>query len=1030
MKKNLLLIALLFVLSLCLFSCGKGEEDPVENPTVDTPTPTYPTKTDDINVIKTDEAVVLDVDDIKEYDLNNYITYTGTEYTFNLSTENKGVVNAQLVNGKLIINAVKGGNENVVVSLNNKKITFRVTVNETTVTPVVELPVFEDLEISYSIDKNNSYEVTMAPKDANGYEDFTYSLKTEIQNVEIVEDKLVLTLSSVGTKTFVVVVSFGDELTLEFNVIVTTTMEKNVNVLNGSFDNGLEGWTLKGEFGVITDKSSWWTEEMPMFNEGNYFSGYDVDGTSYESLTGTLTSSIFTLAGNGYISFMLGGAANENCYITVETTQGEVIALYRNTMFTDFPEGFILGENIEEGKAMVGNTVFMANFVKYKADLSKYIGQELKVVVHDNATSGWGLLFFDELNTYNAGELEDYVLAINELADFTELNSLFDLEIKSQFDFTLESYANYQNTINNAKEMIKNIGIKQETVDSLCADILTAVNNLVVRDILVKDVELNKVVIVNNTVELLFADYFDTNDLSSVTFTATSDYQIVVTDKGVVLPTEGLESLVIEVTLNALYKDEVKQTVTINIEVTGDPTPVVKDEVINIEVDFYQTKTNKFEYDLTSNIENVAGLESTYSLLVNENWEELEETTILVDELGLYEYEVKVSAKFNEEEFTVTYLLVIEVIDTTEYQLINGDFETGNLEGWTLYGPMGAVSSNTNYWLNDSENVLGYEFGLEGSYMFSAYATDVESAYGALSSSKFIVGGSGWMTFKIGAAKNTDWVNIQVVDAANGDILMTFGNTNWQDRTNGAKSGCTLIPYKADLSSLLGKEVYIRVVDNAKNDYGLFFLDSFFTYHKAEPSDEYSLAVDLGIRGNIYEMVNGGFEEGLKGWSVYDGEEPGKVSDLNGYWNSNISFEKDGNFLFHGLEGQSFETDPSLEYRMGVLRSNIVMLKANSIIAFKLGGAKNNTTGIRIVNAATNEVMASFYNTEFNKHEGNEGRLMQYVYEFSNESEVLCYIEIYDASTSDWGLICVDSIVCNLASKDLVDGFEAINQIN
>ena len=124
------------------------------------------------------------------------------------------------------------------------------------------------------------------------------------------------------------------------------------------------------------------------------------------------------------------------------------------------------------------------------------------------------------------------------------------------------------------------------------------------------------------------------------------------------------------------------------------------------------------------------------------------------------------------------------------------------------------------------------------------------------------------------------------------------------------------------------------------------------------------------------------------------------------------------------------ETDPSLEYRMGTIRSNVVLLKENSIITFKLGGAKNPNVGIRVVDANTGNVMAEFYNTEFNKHEGNEGRLMQYVYQLSNADATECYVEIFDYATHDWGLIAVDSIVLNASTKNLPGSFEAINQKN
>lgn len=1036
MKKNFLLV-LLLCLSVFLFSCGGNDEEnngnqPVvpSNPTEVLPTdePTkVETPVDEIVVNKNYESLTMNVGETKEYNLADYIIYTGTQYSFICETENKSVVSANIEEGKLIIKAINKGEEQVVISLNNKKITFSVIVTEFIVD--LEQPVFKDIIITYSIDEMNCYEILLSPVDSGDYKEFSYSLENENEYVSINDDKLTVTTDKIIELDIVVLVSCDNDYQTQFSVSITTTTEKVVNVVNGSFDNDLEGWTLSGEFGVITDLGTWWTEGLPIYNVGNYFSGYDVDGTSYESETGTLTSSVFTLDGNGYITFMLGGCGNENCYVTVETKDGEVLALYRNTMFKDFPDGFVLGENIEEGKAMVGNSVFMANFVKYKADLTKYIGEELQVVIHDNATSGWGLVFFDELVTYNIDDLEGYVLANNELADLSELKTLLDNAIVEQGDYTESSYETYQALINYGKEVVLNVSIKQDEVDVLCDQILTAIENLEVRAILVKEVSLNKTVIVSDEINLVFSDYFDTNNLSDVTFDAISDEEIVVNEDGVILQTSGMEPHKITITLNALYKGEVKKTVEVSVEVTSDPTPVVKEETVNLVVDFYETDEDVLEFDLSSNIVNVAGLELEYSLLGGEETIVLEDSLFTANSVGLYEYEVEIACEFNNEEFVVSYLLKVEIKDTTDYQLVNGDFEKGTLEGWTMFGPIGDVSNQTNYWLNDLENVLGYEFGLDGQYMFNAYAIDREVEYGSLVSSTFTIGGSGWMTFKIGAAKNTDWVHIEIVDASNGDILATFGNTLWADRTNGAKSGCSLIPYKADLSELLGKEVYIRVVDNAKNDYGLFFLDSFYTYYENEPSDEFNVALDLGIQGNIYEVINGGFEEGLKGWSVYEGEEPGKVSNLDGYWVDNFSFEKDGNYLFHALEGQSYETDPSLEYRIGVLRSNLVVLKANSIISFKLGAAKNDSTGIRFVNAATGEVIGSFYNTEFNKHDGNEGRLMQYVYQFANETEIECYIEIYDNATSDWGLVAVDSIICNLDSKEIENSFEAINQV-
>ena len=69
-----------------------------------------------------------------------------------------------------------------------------------------------------------------------------------------------------------------------------------------------------------------------MYNVGKYFSGE----FGSEEHKGTLTSSYFTLGGNGYITFMLGGAGNQDCLVKVEDKDGNILAIYRNTLFADF----------------------------------------------------------------------------------------------------------------------------------------------------------------------------------------------------------------------------------------------------------------------------------------------------------------------------------------------------------------------------------------------------------------------------------------------------------------------------------------------------------------------------------------------------------------------------------------------------------------------------------------------------------------------------------------------------------------------
>ena len=57
----------------------------------------------------------------------------------------------------------------------------------------------------------------------------------------------------------------------------------------------------------------------------------------------------------------------------------------------------------------------------------------------------------------------------------------------------------------------------------------------------------------------------------------------------------------------------------------------------------------------------------------------------------------------------------------------------------------------------------------------------------------------------------------------------------------------------------------------------------------------------------------------------------------------------------------------------------------------------------------------------------NEGYLIPYFYNFENSESMLCYVEIYDHSSGDWGLVSVDSIVCNATSVP-EGSFAAINK--
>ena len=355
---------------------------------------------------------------------------------------------------------------------------------------------------------------------------------------------------------------------------------------------------------------------------------------------------------------------------------------------------------------------------------------------------------------------------------------------------------------------------------------------------------------------------------------------------------------------------------------------------------------------------------------------------------------------------------------TAEYRLENGGFENG-LEGWTVVGNIGNVSSDKNYWVNDPERAEGFEFGMDGNNMFSAYAPGaLESAVGTLTSSAFKVGGSGFVTFKVGAMRDGNYVYVDVVDAETKQILARYYNGLWAERTDDVKSGCTLVAYKADLSAFTGKEVFFRISDNADSGYGLFFVDSFVTYYESEPEGfNVATPVDYNISGTIYDVFNGGFEMGdVQGW--WNHGEIGVVTNANGYWGDNIPYEKVGDYLFTGVE--SFGADTMREGNRGALTSSVFEIGGTGWISFKLGGGGSALCYVQVIDAVTGEVLARYH-----QQAQRDAILIQYAADLSAYIGRTVRFQVVDQADSGWGCVSFDNLITYHTSKP--EGLDAID---
>lgn len=168
---------------------------------------------------------------------------------------------------------------------------------------------------------------------------------------------------------------------------------------------------------------------------------------------------------------------------------------------------------------------------------------------------------------------------------------------------------------------------------------------------------------------------------------------------------------------------------------------------------------------------------------------------------------------------TVEFKLTVKVIDSTQpddpaagYRVKNGDFSNG-LSGWTMSGEIGEITEKDTFWAQN------YPIGNTGKY-FSG--ENMEGATGTLTSSSFTVGGINKITFKLGAAGNSNcYITLENED---NEILAVWRNIKFEDiggncpieEVGVTKFAVNLATYVADLTEWEGQKLHLVLRDNAK----------------------------------------------------------------------------------------------------------------------------------------------------------------------------------------------------------------------
>ena len=782
------------------------------------------------------------------------------------------------------------------------------------------------------------------------------------------------------------------------------TPNSSAYLVNGGFESAdLSGWTV--EYGDAFDNDCVSSTKTFMFeNDANnnvlsinqtgnwYLTGKGYHGKYSGARTGAIRSTSFLVPEDGVISLKLAGgsltvgkgtgapekAKEKLCFVGFYLKENDkMIAMQTNEYFHEHTEEYVMPDRYASG---VYNT---DNFYEYYVDLSEYKNQEIYIRIVDNDESYYyGYIAVDDIRVgeYSDSQTEGaFFTKVTEYATDVDAPSVY--EIKNG-GFETGSLAGW--TIVEG-EAFSNEGVNTESV------------------------------------------WWNEN----ITYSRDGNYhygKYMPSATGVMRSSEFVlgGSGYISFKLGGCA-DNTKTYLRFMVKRGDEVTEVAR--YSNFKYWNYQFPYVQNGMRLLNMVQYYADFsaylgETMYIEVVDYNSSNEELGCITLDSVKTYWPEKPIW--YDCESFIAAY--ESDVMPDSEYQVVNGGFETGDLTGWTLEGEKIGVVTNASGWWNEN-----LPYNKKGTYLFSGIVNEgagvLESHKGTLTSSAFTVGGSGYITFMLGGGGNPLECYVSIIDAETGEELVRYANRLFNDKgigiINHGSNLANMIWYKADLSEFMGRSLKIQIVDNSVSNWGLITADSFVTYYKEEAGvpEKANLAVDIKPEplpdtvlgeNNKYQVLNGDFETGdLTGWTLsttFGATEMGYVSGQDVFWkNADKPYNKDGRFLFTGIE----DVMGSMEGAHGTLTSSIFTVGGCGFITFKLGGGYNSECYIEIVDASTNEVVAKYHN---DNDGSNEGRMFCFKADLTVFMGTEVYIRVVDNASYDWGCLAVDSFITYYSS--------------
>ncbi|MBR2966857.1 MAG: hypothetical protein IKC52_05280 [Clostridia bacterium] len=790
-------------------------------------------------------------------------------------------------------------------------------------------------------------------------------------------------------------------------------------IVNGGFESAdLSGWTV--EYGDAFNDDCVSSQQTFMFeNDSNnnvlsinhtgnwYLTGKGFHGRFSGARTGALRSTSFVVPKDGVVSLKLAGGAltvgkgtnapqkeeEKLCFVGFYLVENDkMIAMQTNEYFHEHTEDYIIPERYQTG---VYNT---DNFYEYFVDLSDYAGQEVYIRIVDNDQSYYyGYIAVDDIRIGEYTEPQTEGVFFTKVINYQTEATAPSIHEIANGGFETGSLAGWTVVSGDA---FSNEGVNSESV------------------------WWNENIPYSKDGNFHYGKYMPT----ATGVMRSSEF--VLGGSGYITYKLGGCANNSQTYLRFMVKqgnDAVEVARYSNFKYWNYQFPYVQNgmRLLNM-VQYYA--------DFSAYIG-----ETMYIEVVDTNSSPDELGCLVLDSVQTY-WEQK-PTWYNKEAFFAKYESDIQI--ESPYQIVNGGFETGDLTGWTVEGqPIGQVTNAHGWW---AEN---FPYNKKGAHLFSGIVNEsagiLESNTGAITSSPFVVGGSGYITFLLGGGGNPLECYVSIIDAETGEELVRYANKLFNDKgtglINNGSNLANMVWYRADLSNYMGRTLQIRLVDNGATNWGLLTADSFVTYYKdmAGVPQSSHLAVDIKpqplpdtILGqdDPFQVLNGDFETGdLTGWTLQsdvDGQAIGYVSAQDVFWkNADKPYNKDGTFLFTGIE----DVNGSMEFATGALCSSTFTVGGCGFITFKLGGGYNPECYVQIVDASTNTVLAQYHH---NGEPSAEGRMVQFMADLTEFLGTEVFIRVVDNASSDWGCLAVDSFVTHYqAIEQLPEATLLPNQLN